>query len=83
MTIRKRSDVLRDLLLEKRTKKKKKTTATTISVGFVEPFCFSAFRPYFCIVAQCNTVGNFAYSLAQIWLKWRNSGLIKRYILRQ
>ena len=37
--------------LEKRTKKKK-TTATTISVGLVQP-CFSAFRPYFCAVVQC------------------------------
>ena len=59
MPIRKKSVVLRDLLLEKRTKKKqKKTTTATISVGCVKPFCFSAFRPYFCAVAQCNTVGN-------------------------
>ena len=39
-------------------KKQKKTTTATISVGCVKPFCFSAFRPYFCAVAQCNTVGN-------------------------
>ena len=81
MTIRKYSGVLRDLLLEKMNKKE--TTTATISVCCVQPFCFSAFRPYHGAVVQCNTVGNFAYSLAQIWLKWRSSGLIKRYILRQ
>ena len=75
--------VPRASLVAWKTNKKKKNTATTISVAFVQPFCFSAFRPYFCAVVQCNTVGNFAYSLAQIWLKWRSSGLIKRYILRQ
>ena len=82
MTIRKNSGVLRDLLLEKMNKKEMQKQ---LQFRFVvcNRFVFSAFRPYYGAVVQCNTVGNFAYSLAQIWLKWRSSGLIKRYILRQ
>ena len=62
---------------------KKKNHSNNNFGWFCTTFLFFRFRPYFCAVVQCNTVGNFAYSLAQIWLKWRNSWLIKRYILRQ
>ena len=84
MTIRKKSGVLRDLLLEKRTKKNnKKPTTSLISFCWVQHFCFSAFRPYFarcCIMHYC---GKLCMFLAQIRLKWRGSGVIKRYVLQQ
>ena len=83
MTIRKKYVVFRDLLLEKRTKKKKKTTTATISVGCVKPFLFFRFPSVFLRCCTMQYCAEFAYSLAQIWLKWRSSGLIKRYILRQ
>ena len=73
MTIRKKYVVLR--VVAWKTNKKKKTTTATISVGCVKPFCCSAFRPYFCAVAQCNTVGNSPiplpkYGLSGVVVDW-------------
>ena len=82
MTIRKKYVVLRDLLLEKRTKKKKKDNSNNFGL-LCETFLFFRFPSVFLRCCTMQYCGEFAYSLAQIWLKWRSSGLMKRYILRQ
>ena len=68
---------------EQKKKKNKKPTTSLISFCWVQYFCFSAFRPYFarcCIMQYC---GKLCIFLAQIRLKWRGSGVIKRYVLQQ
>ena len=81
MTITKKSGVFRDLLFEKRTKTE---TDNSINFGLLgATFLFFRFPYVFvrrCIVQYCGKLCTF---LAQIRLKRRRSGVIKRYVLEQ